>query len=76
MKTFQRYLSSISKGNVEILHLPADDLDHLLVRFFKDLCKINGYEYDPNTLSGFQQSIQWFLSEGKSLFSILVQKEF
>ena len=26
MKTFQRYLSSISKGDVEILHLPADVL--------------------------------------------------
>ena len=34
MKTFHRYLSSISKGDKEILNLPADDLDHLLAKFF------------------------------------------
>ena len=28
MKTFHRYLSSISKGNKEILNLPADDILH------------------------------------------------
>ena len=76
MKTFQRYLSSINKGDVEVLHLLADDLDHLLAKFFKDVCKINGDEYEPDTLSGFQRSIQRFLSDGKSPFNILVQKEF
>ena len=30
MKTFHRYLSSISKGDKEVLNLPADDLDHFL----------------------------------------------
>ena len=34
MKTSHRYLSSISKGDKEILNLPADDLDHLLAKFF------------------------------------------
>ena len=76
MKTFQRYLSSISKGDKEILDLPADDLDHLLAKFFKDVRKINGDEYEPDTLSGFQRSIQRFLSDGKSPFNILEQKEF
>ena len=33
MKTFQRYLSSVNKENVEILDLPAGDLDHLLAKF-------------------------------------------
>ena len=28
MKTFQRYLSSVNKGNEEVLDLPAGDLDH------------------------------------------------
>ena len=48
MKTFQRYLSSISKGDVEILYLPADVLDHLLAKFFKDIRKMNGDEYEPD----------------------------
>ena len=37
MKTFQRYLSSVSKSDLEILDLPDDDLDHLLAKFFKDV---------------------------------------
>ena len=28
MKTFQHYLSSVNKGNEEVLDLPAGDLDH------------------------------------------------
>ena len=75
MKTFQRYFSSISKGDVEILDLPADKLDRLLTKFFKDVRKIiiNGDEYEPDTLSGFQRSIQRFLSDG-NLHSIFLCK--
>ena len=76
MKTFQRYLSSINKGSVEVLDLPAADLDHVLAKFFKDIRKINGDDYEPDTLSGLQRSIQRFLSEGKSPCNILVDKEF
>lgn len=77
MKTFQRYFSSVKEGNAEDLHLPAGDLDHLLAaKFFKDVCKINGDGYEPDTLSGLQRSIQRFLSDGKSPFNILVDEEF
>ena len=34
MKTFQRYLSSVNKGNVEVLDLPAGDVDYLLGKVF------------------------------------------
>ena len=34
MKTFQRYLSSVNKGNVEVLDLPPGDVDYLLAKFF------------------------------------------
>ena len=61
MKTFQHYFSSMSKGDVEILHLPADDLDHLPAKSFKDIRKINGDKYKPATLSGFLRSIQRLL---------------
>ena len=40
MKTFQRYFSSVNKGNVELLDLAAGDLDHLLPKFFKNVRKI------------------------------------
>ena len=76
MKTFQRHLSLLNKGNVEVLDLPAGDLDHLLANFFKDVHKINGEEYEPDMPWGFQRSFQRFLSIGsKSPFNIL-DKEF
>ena len=43
---------------------------------FKDVRKISGEEYEPDTLSGFQRSIQRFLSDGKSYFNVLIDKEF
>ena len=70
MKTFQRYLSSLNKGNVEVLDLPAGDLDHLLAKFFKDVHKINGEEYEPEMPSRFQRSFQRFLSVGANLHSV------
>ena len=33
-------------------------------------------EYEPDTLSGFQRSIQRFLSDGKSHFNVLIDKKF
>ena len=75
MKTFHRYLTLVNK-NVQVLDLPAADLDRILSKFFKDVRKINGEEYEPDTLSGFQRSIQMFLSDEKSSFNILIDKEF
>ena len=76
MKTFQRYLCSVNKGNVEVLDLPAGDLDHLLAKFFKNVRKTNADHYEADTPSGLQRSIQKFLSDGISPFNILVDKEF
>ena len=42
----------------------------------KNVRKINGDEYEPDTLSGLQRSIQRFISDGKSPLNILVDKEF
>jgi len=38
--------------------------------------KINGDQYEPDTLSGFQRRIQRFLSDAKFPFDILVHKKF
>lgn len=66
-----------NKGSVDVLDLPVADLDHLLAKFFKDIRNIyNGEDYEPDTLSGLQQSIQKFLSEGKLPFNSLVVKDF
>ena len=73
MKTFKRYLSSINKGSiVEVLDLPAAVLDDLiLAKFFLRYRKTDGDDYEPDTLSGLQRSIQRLLSEGRSPFTVL-----
>ena len=72
MKTFQRYLSSINKGSiVEVSDLPAAVLDHLLAKFFLRYRKTDGDDYEPDTLSGLERSIQRLLSEGRSPFTVL-----
>jgi hypothetical protein len=71
MNAFNRYLAEINKQYLNILYLQAQELDHLLSKFFKDICKLNGEEYEPGTISSFQRSIQRFLSDNKSQFNIL-----
>ncbi|KAL9976390.1 hypothetical protein ACROYT_G013688 [Oculina patagonica] len=56
VKCFYRFLGSINKRNVQILDLPPEELDHLLEKFFKDVRKVSGDEYEPSTLTGLQRS--------------------
>ncbi len=42
MNNFYRYLAQINKRHINILNLQANELDHLLAKFFKDVRKING----------------------------------
>ena len=67
MKCFYRFLGEINKTNVQILDLPPKELDHLLGKFFKDVGKTNGEEYEPSSLTGVQRSIQRFLSDSVML---------
>ncbi len=76
MNNSYRYLAQINKRHINILNLQANELDHLLLKFFKDVRKINGQEYEPDTISGFQRSIQRFLSDGPSRYNILIDRQF
>ena len=60
--------------NVE--SLPASELDHLLCKFFTNTRKKNGEEYEPDTISCFQRSIQRYLGERGSSVNILKDKDF
>ena len=60
MKCFYRFLGEINKKNVQILDLPPEELDHLLGKFFKDVRKINGEEYEPNTLTDCREVSRGF----------------
>ncbi|XP_031421049.1 uncharacterized protein LOC105908810 isoform X2 [Clupea harengus] len=76
LKTLKRYLQSINKGQIEMVNLPAPELDHLLAKFFKDVHKVNGDEYEPDSVSSFQRSIHRFLTDQKYPHNILKDREF
>ena len=57
-------------------NVPADALDKLLGKLFKDVRKQNGGEYEPDSLSSFQRSIQCRLKELQLSFNTLKDQEF
>ena len=75
MNTVPRYVKEIGK-NVKVKNLPAAELDHLLCKFFMNIRKKNGQEYEPDSISGFQRSIQRYLSKKGSSVNILKDKDF
>lgn len=46
-----KYLAK--SGSVEIEELPALELDHVLSKFFIDVRKADGTNYEPNTISSY-----------------------
>ena len=78
MNTLLRYMEANGMKNEKIESLPASELDHLLSKFFLNARKRkqNGDEYEPATVSGFQRSIQRYVSEKKYPFNILKDNEF
>ena len=76
MNTLSRYMETIGMSGKTVESLPAPELDHLLCKFFMNIQKKNGEEYEPDTISGFQRSIQRYLSEKGSSVNILKDKDF
>ena len=76
MKKFETFCKEQSNGSFNVKNVTADALDKLLGKFFKDVRKQNGAEYEPDSLSSFQRSIQCRLKELKLSFNILKGEEF
>ena len=75
-KKFEMFCKEQTNGNFNAKNVPADALDKLLGKFFKDVRKHNGSEYESDSLSSFQRSIQRRLKELKMSFNILKDEEF
>ena len=74
MNTLACYMKEIGK-NVKVENLPAAELDHLLCKFFMNVHKKNGQEYEPDSISRFQRSIQRYLSEKGSSVNLLKDED-
>ena len=75
-KKFQAFCEQQVNGNFNVMNIPAATLNKLLGKFFKDIRKQNGSEYEPDSISSFPKSIQRHLKELKLLFNILQDEEF
>ena len=75
-KKFKAFCEQQVNGDFNVMNVPASTLDKLLGKFFKDVRKENGGEYEPDSISSFQKSIQRHLKELKLPFNILQEEEF
>ena len=76
LNNFFRYLRSINEENLKIENLPPAKLDHFLCKFFINVRKVSGKEYEPDTLRGFQRSIQRYLNDLNVQVNILKDIQF
>ena len=63
-------------GFFDLTNIPAPDLDKLLCSCFKYLRKKDGSDYEPDTVSSLQRSIDRHITEQKLLFNILKDDAF
>ena len=75
IRALKRFCSTIDETR-EPETMTAKELDKLLSRFFKDITKENGEEYEPSSLTSFQRSFQRYFSEKKLPFNIFEDDEF
>ena len=68
-RALKRFCSTIDETR-EPETITAKELDKLLSRFFKDITKENGEEYEPSSLTSIQRSFQRYFSEKKLPFDI------
>ncbi|KAL9969183.1 hypothetical protein ACROYT_G021370 [Oculina patagonica] len=61
-KRFENYCQEQTDGTFHVETVPADVLDKLLGKFFKDVRKHDGAEYEPDSILSFQR-IQRCLKE-------------
>ena len=75
MRALQRFCASINETR-EPEKMISSELDKPLSKFFKDVKKENGEEYEPSSLTSFQRSFQRYFTEKKLPFNIFEDEEY
>ena len=71
----KKFCSSIGEVR-ELENISAGSLNVLLCKFFMDVKKKDGGDYEPASLSSFQKSIQRCLKDKNSSFNLFQDMEF
>lgn len=75
LRVLQRYCDEVKEKRA-IETIPVKELDILLGHFFKEVKKVNGHDYEPDTLTGFHRSISRYLKEKGVNYDIIADREF
>ena len=70
LKAWKRFCLAENETR-ELGDIPEDELNLLLCKFFKNVRKLDGTEYEPVSLTSFQRSLQRFLNESGSKLNII-----
>ena len=75
INVWKRFLTSAGEErNIE--DIPAKDLNVLMSRFFMEIKKKDGDQYEPATLTSFHRSLQRYLNDHGSTLNILKDQHF
>ena len=75
INVWKRYLTSAGEErNIE--DIPAKDLNLHMSRFFMEIKKKDGDQYEPTTLTSFHRSLQRYLNDHGSTVNILKDQQF
>ena len=75
INVWKRYLTSAGEErNVE--DIPAKNLNLHMSRFFMEIKKDDGDQYEPTALTSFHRSLQRYLNDHRSTLNILKDQQF
>ena len=75
ISTFNRYCRSILEIRL-MENIPAPELNVVLCKFFMEIRKVNGNQFDPNSLITMHRGLQRYLDIKKVSFNILTDNNF
>lgn len=75
VNNFTKYCSSLNE-NRQLQDIPVKDMNTLLCKFFMNVVRNDGEQYEPDTISSIQRSIQRYLQELGVQYNILKDNEF
>lgn len=73
--TFKKFCQSINEQRAAEL-IPPSELNAILCQFFMNVKKLDGKEYEPDTLTSIHRSLQRYLNEKKTDVNILTDPDF
>ena len=77
MNSFNKFVSqTLNKENVQTELLNPTELNNLIGKFLLSIRKVDGEEYEPDTITSYHRGIERYLREHSYKYSIIKDREF